>query len=86
MIDSERVEITARDTGPGIPNVEQALEEGFTTANEWIKSLGFGAGMGLANIRRVSDDFAIQSSPNAGTTIRALIRLTAPTPPAPPPS
>ncbi len=79
-IDPDRVEITGRDTGPGIPNVEQALEEGYTTANEWIKSLGFGAGMGLPNIRRVSDDFAIQSSPQAGTTIRAVIRLTEPTP------
>lgn len=76
VIDPARVEITARDTGPGIPNVEQALEEGYTTANEWIKSLGFGAGMGLANIRRVADDFAIQSSVNAGTTVRAAIRLT----------
>jgi CBS domain-containing protein len=84
-IDPDRVELTARDTGPGIPNVEQALEEGFTTANEWIKSLGFGAGMGLPNIRRVSDDFALQSSLAAGTTVRALIRLTAPPPNPPPP-
>ncbi len=80
VIDPDRVEITARDTGPGIPNVEQALEEGYTTANEWIKSLGFGAGMGLPNIRRVSDDFAIQSS-TAGTQVRVAIRF--PPPPAP---
>jgi CBS domain-containing protein len=87
VIDPDRVEITARDTGPGIPDVEQALIEGFTTANEWIKSLGFGAGMGLPNIRRVSDDFAIQSSPSAGTTVKAVIRFPAPaeTPEAPPP-
>jgi CBS domain-containing protein len=87
VIDPDRVEITARDTGPGIPNVEQALEEGYTTANEWIKSLGFGAGMGLPNIRRVSDDFAIQSSLNAGTTVKAVIRFPAPLPPpeGPPP-
>jgi CBS domain-containing protein len=80
VIVPDRVEITARDTGPGIPNVEQALEEGYTTANEWIKSLGFGAGMGLPNIRRVSDDFAIQSS-TAGTQVRVAIRF--PPPPAP---
>ena len=81
VIDPDRVEITARDTGPGILNVEQALEEGYTTANEWIKSLGFGAGMGLPNIRRVSDDFAIQSSLTAGTLVRVTIRF--PPPPAP---
>ncbi|MFO7536291.1 MAG: CBS domain-containing protein [Kiritimatiellia bacterium] len=79
-IDPDRVELTASDTGPGIPNVEQALEEGYTTANEWIKSLGFGAGMGLANIRRVSDDFSIQSSLVSGTTVKAAIRLTPPAP------
>ena len=85
IIDPDRVELTARDTGPGIASVEQALEEGFTTANEWIKSLGFGAGMGLPNIRRVADDFTLQSSLHAGTTVRARIRLTAPAPtPAPP--
>jgi CBS domain-containing protein len=83
VIDPDRVELTARDTGPGIPDVEQALEEGFTTANEWIKSLGFGAGMGLPNIRRVADDFSLQSSSKAGTTVRALIRFTAPPPPPP---
>jgi CBS domain-containing protein len=84
VIDPDRVELTARDTGPGIPNVEQALEEGYTTANEWIKSLGFGAGMGLPNIRRVADDFSLQSSAQAGTTVRALIRFTTPAPPPPP--
>lgn len=75
LIEPHRVEITARDKGPGIPNIERALEEGYTTANEWIKSLGFGAGMGLPNVRRVSDDFSIHSSPNAGTTVKAAIRL-----------
>ena len=82
----DSVEMVGRDTGPGIPNVEQAIQEGFTTANEWIKSLGFGAGMGLPNIRRVSDEFSIQSSPQDGTTVRALIRLAPPpSPPAPEP-
>ena len=66
------VEITARDKGPGIPDVEEALTEGYSTATEWVRSLGFGAGMGLPNTRRVSDDFDIESSP-AGTTVRAVI-------------
>jgi anti-sigma regulatory factor (Ser/Thr protein kinase) len=55
--------------------VEQAMQEGFTTANEWIKSLGFGAGMGLTNIRRNADEFDIQSAVGRGTTARATILL-----------
>lgn len=74
-IDSRKVEITARDLGPGIEDVEAALREGFTTANDWIKSLGFGAGMGLPNIRRVADQFDIQSKPGGGTTVRVTIHL-----------
>jgi CBS domain-containing protein len=74
-MDPEKVELLAVDEGPGIPNVEQAMQEGFTTANEWIKSLGFGAGMGLNNIRRNADEFDIQSAVGRGTTVRATILL-----------
>jgi len=69
-----RIEIVAEDRGPGIPNVESAMTEGFSTANEWIRSLGFGAGMGLPNARRVSDDFEIDSGPGRGTRVRVAIR------------
>ena len=69
-----RIEIVAEDRGPGIPNVESAMTEGFSTANEWIRSLGFGAGMGLPNTRRVSDDFEIDSGPGRGTRVRVAIR------------
>jgi CBS domain-containing protein len=68
-----RIEIVARDRGPGIPDVEAAMTEGFSTANEWIRSLGFGAGMGLPNARRVSDEFAIDSGPGRGTLVKAAI-------------
>jgi CBS domain-containing protein len=68
-----RIEITARDRGPGIPDVEAAMTEGFSTANEWIRSLGFGAGMGLPNAKRVSDEFAIDSGPGRGTLVKAAI-------------
>jgi CBS domain-containing protein/anti-sigma regulatory factor (Ser/Thr protein kinase) len=60
-IEPDLVRITSRDTGPGIPDVKSALEEGWSTADEWIRSLGFGAGMGLPNTRRVSDHFEITS-------------------------
>ncbi len=75
-IDADQIDLLASDDGPGIANVDQALEEGFTTANEWIKSLGFGAGMGLTNIRRVADEFAFQSTLGSGTTVHAVIRIT----------
>jgi CBS domain-containing protein len=69
-----RIEITAEDRGPGIPDVEAAMTEGFSTANEWIRSLGFGAGMGLPNAKRVSDDFHIDSGPGRGTKVGVLIK------------
>jgi CBS domain-containing protein len=69
-----RIEISAEDRGPGIPDVEAAMTEGYSTANEWIRSLGFGAGMGLPNAKRVSDDFHIESGPGRGTKVRVLIR------------
>lgn len=82
-ISGNRIEIVARDLGPGIEDVEAALREGFTTANDWIKSLGFGAGMGLPNIKRVSDHFEIHSKPGSGTTVRATIHLRGKNPEAP---
>jgi len=71
----DRVEIEVKDKGPGIPDVEKAMEEGFSTANEWIRSLGFGAGMGLPNAKRVSNEFTIDSKVGEGTTVRAVIYL-----------
>ncbi|MBN1520064.1 MAG: CBS domain-containing protein [Spirochaetales bacterium] len=70
-----RVDILAVDKGPGIPDVDAALTEGYSTANEWIRSLGFGAGLGLPNARRSSDEFSIVSSAGAGTTVKAAILL-----------
>ena len=60
---------------PGIADVDQALIEGYSTANEWIRSQGFGAGMGLPNVRRVSDEFAIKSAVGMGTMVQAVIYL-----------
>ena len=68
------IEIIATDQGPGIPDINDALTEGFSTANEWIRSLGFGAGLGLPNAKRSSDEFSLDSAKGRGTTVRALIR------------
>jgi len=69
----DKVSIMASDTGPGIADVNLAMQEGWSTANEYIRSLGFGAGMGLANTKRVSDEFSIQSVVGAGTTVRSVV-------------
>jgi len=68
------VRIVARDEGPGIEDLEAALTEGFSTANEWVRSLGFGAGLGLPNAKRSSDEFKITSKAGTGTTVHALVR------------
>ncbi|MBU0928126.1 MAG: CBS domain-containing protein [Spirochaetes bacterium] len=68
------VSIVAKDDGPGIADLEAALTEGFSTANEWVRSLGFGAGLGLPNAKRSSDEFDISSKIGVGTTVRALVR------------
>jgi CBS domain-containing protein/anti-sigma regulatory factor (Ser/Thr protein kinase) len=72
-LDPRKIEIRTVDTGPGIPDVDKAMEVGFSTANEWIRSLGFGAGMGLANVKRVVDDFALKSEMGKGTDATAII-------------
>ena len=74
-INKERVKISSHDRGPGIADTEKALTQGFSTANEWIRSQGFGAGMGLPNVKRVSDEFAIESAVGMGTMVQAIIHL-----------
>jgi CBS domain-containing protein/anti-sigma regulatory factor (Ser/Thr protein kinase) len=69
----DKVIITASDTGPGIEDVNLALKEGYSTANEYVRSIGFGAGMGLANTKRVSDEFTIESALGKGTTVRSVV-------------
>jgi anti-sigma regulatory factor (Ser/Thr protein kinase) len=75
QVSSGRAEVIARDAGPGIEDVEWACRDGTSTANEWIRSLGFGAGMGLVNVRRVSDEFEITSKKGSGTTVKAVIYI-----------
>ena len=69
----DKIEILARDEGPGMVDVDLALKEGYSTANEWVRSLGFGAGMGLPNVKRVADSFSIESEAGKGTNVLATI-------------
>jgi len=68
------IRITVEDEGDGIPDVELAMQEGYSTASEEIREMGFGAGMGLPNIKKNSDTFCIDSVPGKGTTLEIVIR------------
>ena len=77
-IQPDRVTVVATDTGPGIADLTLALQEGWSTASEMVRSFGFGAGMGLANTKRVSDEFTINSKLGEGTTVRSVIFINSP--------
>ena len=72
-IQPNKIVIVAADNGPGIEDTSVVMQEGWSTANEWIRSLGFGAGMGLPNTKRVSDEFFIESTPGVGTTVCSVV-------------
>ncbi|MEG1362729.1 MAG: ATP-binding protein, partial [Lachnospiraceae bacterium] len=70
-----QVEMQLKDNGPGIPNIDQAMQEGFSTAPEQILSLGFGAGMGLPNMRNNTDEMHIDSTLGMGTTVTMRVNF-----------
>lgn len=74
-IDSELIRIIVADRGPGIEDIELAMKEGFSTASREVREMGFGAGMGLANIKKNSDTFHIESIPGKGTKVKIINRL-----------
>ena len=75
LVDRDAIILTAQDLGPGIPDIETAMRAGFSTADDRARGMGFGAGMGLPNIRRNADGFSIQSTPGVGTRIEARFTL-----------
>ena len=74
-LDSNAITITLVDTGPGIPDLDLAMQEGYSTASEAARELGFGAGMGLMNIKRNSDDMHVHSEVGKGTTVTIVLRM-----------
>ncbi len=68
-IEDERIEITITDKGPGIPDIDMAMQEGYSTASKEVREMGFGAGMGLPNIKRNTDEFKLESVVGEGTTL-----------------
>ena len=71
----DTITIRLIDHGPGIPDVDQAMEEGFSTAGDVARDLGFGAGMGLPNMKRCSDDMQIDTQVGVGTTVTMKIHI-----------
>ena len=71
----EKIEIILADKGPGIPDIAQAMQEGFSTAPDNIRSLGFGAGMGLPNMKRYTDSFEIETEIGVGTTVKMTVNV-----------
>ncbi len=71
----DRLEILARDRGPGIPDIGLAMTEGYSTATDEIREMGFGAGMGLPNMKRNADVLEVTSEVGKGTSVFAIIRF-----------
>jgi len=74
-IHPDKVRVLAIDSGPGIEDVEKAMEPGFSTAPDWIRELGFGAGIGLTNIKRCADKMSLQSEPGIGTRLDIQFKM-----------
>ncbi len=74
-IDDEKIVAKLTDRGPGIENIELAMREGWSTASEQVRGLGFGAGMGLPNMKKYSDEMKIDSKPGAGTTVTIVVNI-----------
>ncbi|MBR5632395.1 MAG: ATP-binding protein [Clostridia bacterium] len=74
-VSDEAIVMILKDQGPGIPDVSMALKEGFSTAKDNIRSLGFGAGMGLPNMKKYTDSLEIETEVGKGTTITMKVNI-----------
>lgn len=74
-IDNEKILARIRDRGPGIPDLELAMQEGYSTASDEVREMGFGAGMGLPNMKRYADKLDIDTEVGRGTTVTIIVNL-----------
>ena len=74
-IDSEGISISTEDSGAGIADIDLAMKEGYSTASDEARQLGFGAGMGLPNIKQCSDRFSLDSQVGVGTKLKAVVNF-----------
>jgi len=75
VITPERIRMVLADKGPGIPDVELAMKAGYSTAPDEIRNLGFGAGMGLPNMKKYTDEMVIETKLGVGTTITMVVNM-----------
>lgn len=75
VLTDQDISLEVKDEGPGIPDIELAMKEGYSTASDEMRELGFGFGMGLPNMKKNSDEFCIESEVGKGTSVFARIRL-----------
>ena len=73
IISPEKITAVLQDNGPGIPNIDMAMQEGFSTASEEVRELGFGAGMGLPNMKKYTDDMKITTEVGKGTRVELVV-------------
>jgi len=74
-INGEKIVAVLTDHGPGIENIELAMQDGWSTATEQVRGLGFGAGMGLPNMKKYSDELLIESKVGVGTTVTITVNI-----------
>ena len=74
-VSDKDITMVLADHGPGIPDIDKAMEEGYSTARDEVRSLGFGAGMGLPNMKRFTDEMKIETVIGQGTTITMKVNL-----------
>ncbi len=71
----DRIDMTLKDTGKGIPDIDKAMQAGYSTAADEVRSLGFGAGMGLPNMKKNTDEMRIESTVGVGTTVYMTVYI-----------
>ena len=74
-LNEDTAKIVLEDSGPGISDIEMAMTEGYSTANETVRNLGFGAGMGLPNMKRYADKISVESTEGSGTKVTIIIKI-----------
>jgi anti-sigma regulatory factor (Ser/Thr protein kinase) len=74
-VDEDSINMILADKGPGIPDIEKAMQEGYSTAPDNIRALGFGAGMGLPNMKKYTDEMHIDTVIDVGTTVTMKVKL-----------
>lgn len=74
-VDPNQIKCVLADNGPGIPDLNLAMQEGYSTATDAIREMGFGAGMGLPNIKKNSNSLEIETKPGAGTTVTIIVNI-----------